>query len=218
MKKIWVWNVSVRAVEREEIRFAPNTDWQMQARGYRIYFNTDRPIELIAHDQILLTVGEWGNSSWTAFIGTVVECGSDCILLYTSSQYELQLMDIRQLERLFSPLISIDGAHNMIDKCGYIPPFHYDEMTRVFMEAGKQNDKQKNLSVTVRHTSAGGLEQDIDFYFEHIEEESLSPVEDSNICLQLGFAYEGKRIRVKLDAVSGFSASFLCSEISVQLQ
>jgi hypothetical protein len=204
-------------VEREEICFAPSTEWQVLAPGYRLYYNTDLPIELRAQDQILITVGEAGKPSWAAFIGMAVDCGPDSILLYTSPQYESCLMDIRQLGLVFSPLLSIEGAQIVIDRFGFFPPFHYEEVTKVCLEAAEQHDKLKNLSLTIRHTSTGGLEQHIDFYFQDIQQEILSPAEECNMCLQLSFTYEGERIRVELDAVSGFAASFLCRKMVVQL-
>ncbi|QJD84996.1 hypothetical protein [Cohnella herbarum] len=167
MKNEWVWKVSVRSVEREEIRFAPNTDWQVQAQGFRLYFNSARPIDLHAQDRILITVGEGGRPDWAAFIGTAVECGPDSILLYTNPQYESRLMNARRFERMFSPLTSVEGARGVIDRFGLFPlfpPFHYDEITKVRMEAAGQRDARKNLALTIRHTSAGGMEQDVDFY------------------------------------------------------
>lgn len=115
----WEWNVIVHSVEREEIFFAPNTDGQVQAQGYRLHVNTDLSAELRAQDQVRMTVGELGKPDWAAFIGTVVDCSPDSILLYTSPQYESSLMNTRQLERLFSPLTSIEGAHSVIDKFGF---------------------------------------------------------------------------------------------------
>lgn len=210
------WNVSVYSVEREEIYFAPSTDWQVQAQGYRLYVNTDLSAELRAQDQVRMTVGDLGKPDWAAFIGTVVDCSTDSILLYTSPQYESSLMNTRQLERLFSPLTSIEGAQNVIDKFGFFPPFHYDEITKVHMEDAGLHGNQKNLSVTIRHTSAGGPKQPIALYFEDIQQEKISPAEECNICLQLSLAYEGDQIRVELDAVSGFEASFLCRKMIVQ--
>ncbi|OME81332.1 hypothetical protein BK120_16860 [Paenibacillus sp. FSL A5-0031] len=212
----WEWNVSVRSVKREEICFTPNTDWQVQAQGYRLYVNTDLSAELRAQDQVRMTVGELGKPDWAAFIGTVVNCRTDSILLYTSPQYESSLMNTRQLERLFSPLTSIEGAESVIDKLGFFPPFHYDVITKARIEAAGLHGNQKNLSVTIRHTSAGGLEQPIALYFEDIQHEKISPAEEYNICLQLSLAYESDQIRVELDAVSGFEASFLCRKMVVQ--
>lgn len=208
------WNVNVRSVEREEICFASNTAWQVQ--GYRLYVNKDLSAELRAQDQVRMTVGDLGKPDWAAFIGTVVDCSTDSILLYTSPQYESNLMNTRKFERLFSPLTFIEGAQNVIDKFGFFPPFHYDEITKVRMEAAGLHGNQKNLSVTIRHTSAGGLEQTIALYFEDIQHEKMSPTEECNICLQLSLAYEGDQIRVELDAVSGFEASFLCRKMIVQ--
>jgi len=217
MKKEWVWNVSIRSMEREVICFAPSTGWQVQAQGYRLYVNTDLAAELRVQDQVRMNVGELGKPDWAAFIGTVVDCSSDSILLYTSPQYESSLMNTRQLERLFSPLTSIEGAQNVINKFGFFPPFHYDEITKVRMEAAGLHGNQKNLSVTIMHTSAGGLEQPIALYFEDIQQEKISPAEEYNICLQLSLAYEDDQIRVELDAVSGFEASFICRKMIVQL-
>ncbi|MGO4183494.1 hypothetical protein AB4Z17_20150 [Paenibacillus sp. TAF43_2] len=210
------WNVSVHSVEREEICFAPSTEWQVQAQGYRLYVNTDLAAELRAQDQVRMTVGDLGRPDWAAFIGTVVDCSPDSILLYTSPQYESSLMNTRQLERLFSPLTSIEGAQNVIDKLGFFPPFHYDVITNVRIEVAELHGNQKNLSVTIRHTSAGGLEQPIALYFEDIQHEKISTAEECNICLQLSHTYEGDQIRVELDAVSGFEASFLCRKMSAQ--
>jgi hypothetical protein len=189
MKKERVWSVSVQSVEREEICFAPNTEWQVQAQGYRLYFNADRPIELQAQDQMLITAGEGGTPTWAAFIGTAVECSPDSILLYTSPQYEPALMDIKKLVCVFSPLSSIEGAQHVIERFGLFPSFHYDEITNIDRVAAEQQDIQKNLSVTIRHTSIDGLEQLFDFYFEDIQQEILSPIEACNICLQLSFTY-----------------------------
>ncbi|MEK3725036.1 hypothetical protein [Paenibacillus sp. FSL H8-0034] len=212
-----VWNVSVRSVEREEICLATNTDWQVQAQGFRLHFNTDLP-NLRTQDQIMITVGEWDKPTWAAFIGTAVACGPDSILLYTSPHYESHLWNAHRIERIFSPLMSIKGAQNVVDRFGLFPPFHYDEITKVCMAAEERSNLPKNLSVTIRHTSTGGLEQHLDLYFEDIQQENISPAEECNICLQLSFAYEGEHIRVQLDAVSGFAASFLCHKIVVQLQ
>ncbi|MEC0225799.1 Imm50 family immunity protein [Paenibacillus alba] len=165
----------------------------------------------------MITVGELGRPTWAAFIGTTVECGPESILLYTSSQYEPDLLHTHRFERTFSPLISIEGAQAVIDRFGLFPPFHYDEITKVCMEVSERNDIPKNLSVTIRHTSTGELEQYIDLYFEDIQHEDVDPAEECNICLQLSFADEGERIRVKLDALTGFAASFLCRKIAVQL-
>ncbi|OPH61396.1 hypothetical protein BC351_15820 [Paenibacillus ferrarius] len=126
-------------------------------------------------------------------------------------------MHAHRFERTFSPLISIEGAQAVIDRFGLFPPFHYDEITKVCMEVSERNDIPKNLSVTIRHTSTGELEQYIDLYFEDIQHEDVDPAEECNICLQLSFADEGERIRVKLDALTGFAASFLCRKIAVQL-
>ncbi|MBP1995624.1 Imm50 family immunity protein [Paenibacillus eucommiae] len=218
MKNESIWNVNVRSVEREEICFVPNTEWQAHVQGFRLHFNTDLPMNLRAQDQILITVGECGLPTWAAFIGTVLDCRSDSILLNTNPQYESRLVNARQFERRFSPLTSIKGAQNVIDRFGYFPPFHYDEISKVCMEAPEQGDIKKKLSVTIRHTSTGGLEQLVDLDFEDIRHEDISPAEECNICLQLSFAYEGEQIRVQLDAVSGFSASFLCRNVVVQLQ
>ncbi|GGD60055.1 Imm50 family immunity protein [Paenibacillus nasutitermitis] len=216
MKNDGLWQAGVRSVEREEIRFAPNTIWQVQAQGFRVQFISDLPFELYAQDQIMITAGEMGTPSWAAFIGTVVECSSDSILLLTSPEYENRLMDIRKFERKFSPHLSLIGAREVMDRFGFFPSFHYDEITKVSMEVSEQHDSQKHLSVTINYTSAGEMEQPIDFYFEDIEPENSSPVEACNICLQLSFAYEDERIRVELDAVTGFAASFLCRRIVVQ--
>ncbi|WP_240416419.1 Imm50 family immunity protein [Paenibacillus periandrae] len=217
MSNEWVWDVTVRSVEREEICFAPNSDWQVQAQGFRLHFNTVLP-NLRTQDQILVSVGEWDTPTWAAFIGTAVECSPESILLYTSPQYESRLWNARRIERTFSPLMSIKGAQNVIDRLGLFPPFHYDEITKVCMDAEERSNIPMNLSVTIRHTSTGGLEQHIDFYFADIQQENVTPAEECNICLQLSFKYEGECIRVQLDAVSGFAASFLCHKIAVQLQ
>lgn len=117
-----VWNVSVRSVEREEICLATNTDWQVQAQGFRLHFNTDLP-NLRTQDQIMITVGEWDKPTWAAFIGTAVACGPDSILLYTSPHYESHLWNAHRIERIFSPLMSIKGAQNVVDRFGLFPRF-----------------------------------------------------------------------------------------------
>ena len=213
MNRAWTLNVSVRSVEREPFWYAPQTPWQIQGQGFRVKFHTNRAIDLLAQDQLLVIVGEEGTANWAAFIGTVVECEPDSLLLYTSPQYEAQLMDIRRLEREFSPLASILGAQHVIETLGYFPPFHYDEITDVQLET-VQNIQ--SLSLVLTHNADQEWEQQVHFHFEHIQQEMFSPVEASNVCLQLSFTYAADQIRVNLDAVSGFSATFLCSTIHIQ--
>ncbi|WP_176444892.1 Imm50 family immunity protein [Paenibacillus herberti] len=122
-----------------------------------------------------------------------------------------------QFELMFSPLISIKGTQDVIDRLGSFPSFHYDEITKVHLKATGHGDIQTDLSLTIRHTSADGLEQDVNFYFEDIQQENISPAEECNICLQLSFSYVDELIRVELDAVSGFAATFLCRDIRAQL-
>ncbi|MFE6076871.1 Imm50 family immunity protein [Paenibacillus sp. NPDC057886] len=211
------WNVSIQSVEREEFYVDSQTDWQVQAQGLRVHFNSDHEVKLHAHDQILITVGEVGTAGWSAFIGTAIECGPGLILLYTSPHYETRLMEAWQFETTFSPLTSIEGAQSVIKTLGYFPPFHYDEITNVHLENAEQDNTPENLSLTMIHTSTDKLQQNVDFHFEDIQLKSISPAEESNICLQLSFAYEDEQICVQLDAVSGFAATFLCRKVVVQL-
>ncbi|SLK12015.1 MULTISPECIES: Imm50 family immunity protein [unclassified Paenibacillus] len=211
------WNVSIKSVEREEFYFAPNTGWQVKVPAFRVHFNSDCELRLHAQDQILITVGEIGTAGWAAFIGTAIECGPDSILLYTSPQYDSRLMEAWQFEMIFSPLNSIEGAQNVIDTLGFFPPFHYDELTNVKLQNADQGDKFENLSLTITHTSTDGLEQPLDFNFEDVQFKNISPAEESNVCLQLSFAYEGEQIGVQLDAIAGFAATFLCRKVVVQL-
>ncbi|KOY15821.1 Imm50 family immunity protein [Paenibacillus xylanivorans] len=211
------WNVSIKSVKREEFYFAPHTAWQVQAQGFRMHFESNRGAELRAQDQIMITVGEVGTAGWAAFIGTAIECGPDSILLYTSPQYESRLLETWQFEMIFSPLNSIEGAQDVIDTLGYFPPFHYDELTNVKLENADHGDRPENLSLTITHISTDGLEQPLDFNFEDVQFKDISPAEESNVCLQLSFAYEDEQIGVQLDAISGFAATFLCRNVVVQL-
>ncbi|WP_413372850.1 hypothetical protein [Paenibacillus taichungensis] len=211
------WIVSIKSVGQEEFYFAPHTAWQVQAQGFRVHFESDHGVKLRAQDQILITVGEVGTAGWAAFIGTVIEFGPDSLLLYTSPQYESRLMEAWQFEMIFSPLNSIEGAQNVIDTLGFFPPFHYDELTNVKLENADQGDWSENLSLTITHTSTDGLEQPLYFNFEDVQFKNISPAEESNVCLQLSFAYEGEQIGVQLDAIAGFAATFLCSKVVVQL-
>jgi hypothetical protein len=211
------WNVSIKSVEREEFYFAPYSAWQVQAQGFRMHFESNHGVKLRAQDQILITIGEVGTAGWAAFIGTAIECESDSILLFTSPEYESRLLEAWQLEMIFSPLNSIEGAQVVIDTLGYFPPFHYDELTNVKLENADHDNRAENLSLTITHTFTDGLEQPLDFSFEGTQFKSISPTEKSNVCLQLGFAYEDEQIDVKLDVISGFAATFLCRKVVVQL-
>ncbi|GGF67690.1 hypothetical protein GCM10010912_10850 [Paenibacillus albidus] len=204
-------NVQVRSVVSEALRFPGS---QHENMGYRLHLHKPQLLDVVQYDWVQITVGTAGTSSWAAFRAVVMDSRPESLLIYASPQYGPQLQHMQKLKRIFSPLQSIQGAEQLIESYGYMPPFHYHEISCVAWEVTERGT-DKNLLLAILSSPAVPASQHIVFRFDGVHEDNLSPFEDKNVILQLDFSYEGESIRVKCDSEQGFGGQFLCRSVSI---
>ncbi|MFB9754884.1 Imm50 family immunity protein [Paenibacillus hodogayensis] len=189
---------------------------EQESLAFRLSFLAAPSLKLQRHDRILVIAGQSGTPTWAAFTAIVIRHEPGSLLLFASLQYESRLKDVVRLELLFSPLTSITGIAGVIETIGFLPPFHYAEITHADLKA-EDESLEKMLSITINDTTGDFSRYTVSFRFEGIDEANLSPFEKQNVLFQLEFSYAGEKIRVVLDAQTGFEGSFLCRKVSVRM-
>jgi hypothetical protein len=207
------WDVQVLSVEKEMARFPQ----EQESLAFRLSVIADSAMKFRSHDLIQVIVGQSGTPSWASFIATVIEHEPGSLLLFTSLQYESRLQEIVQFKLIFSPLTSITGMGEVIDRLGFLPPFHYAEIIHADLRPEKES-LEKTLDIHINDTAEDLSQRTVRFQFAGVHEEQLSSFEEINTLFQLEFGYEGEAIRVVLDAQTGFDGSFLCRKVNVSVE
>jgi hypothetical protein len=178
----------------------------------KAYYISEQSISLYTADRI--TVSYVNNETYYAIvIKTGSDADGDYIVLHHLYKKGIH-NGVLEIKRTFSPMISIDGAKDLISLYEYWPSFHDDEITLVKME----NDE---ISIDIlMHTKPNNtdVEYRISLIFTGIESMQLEGWYSCNIILDIEFEYVDDNINVSISGSLGLAGSIVCRNISVELR
>ncbi|MET3207191.1 UNVERIFIED_CONTAM: hypothetical protein ABIC26_000125 [Paenibacillus sp. PvR008] len=201
---------------------------EKKEHDYLIHYKAGGALPFVPHDIVLIHGKQY-------FIGTIVEVESEQALLRINPEYEDQLAGSIGLELAFSPTVSIQGADKIVEKLGYFPPFHYDQITAADITKDQISltielspatiliPKSPDLTPSAEQPSlstsstATVPRYAVNFTFLETKEHELTAMETENIILQLDFRYEEADMVIDIDALTGLSGSFLCRGIRAEI-
>lgn len=173
-----------------------NNDW------YELTYQAESDLPFVPHDIILIQSEHY-------FIGTIKELHPEKLSIYISPQYESQLIATLEIELAFSPLISIEGASELIKELGAFPGFQYEKIT-----SSDIGEEQVTFTIELPQPEPTHA---VTFTFMGVKDQELTAPDSENVIFQLDFRYDGADMLVDIDAVTGLSGYFMCRGIRAEL-